>query len=186
MIQSKPIEGKGGEGGDGKGDGDTELDENAIEKRPPWHWVGFGAVAIFATWLPGAALAQKTGEHLVARRVVDLTQAELTQRLAELPKNELLMVIVPLALLHLLALAVGAAAGGYLVGRFGSGTTVREPMLAGGVVALMAITLTVGSGALASALVTGSAIFLVAVGCAALGGKRGLKKKDKSAPVADG
>ena len=27
------------------------------DDRPPWHWIGFGTVAIFAAWLPGSALA---------------------------------------------------------------------------------------------------------------------------------
>ncbi|MBS2013234.1 MAG: hypothetical protein JST00_10125 [Deltaproteobacteria bacterium] len=168
--------------GGGAGDGG----DDAIEKRPPWHWVGFGAVGIFATWLPAAFLAQKTGELLVRRRFGDVTEEELTRHLASLPKDDVMMVFLPLALLHLGALFVGAISGGYLVGRFGSGTTVREPMLAGGVVALMAMVLTLGRGGVASSLVTGSVVFLAAVGGAALGGKYGLKKKDKAAPVADG
>lgn len=169
---------------DAKKEGEGGAEDLSIEERPPWHWVGFGAVAIFATWLPGAFLAQKIGEHVVRSRFGNASEAEVAQQLFELPKDQLFLLFLPLALLHLAALAIGSAAGGYLVGRFGSGTTLREPMLAGGVVALMAITLTIGRGGVVSAIATGAIVLLVAVGFAALGGKKGLKKKDKAAPVA--
>lgn len=163
---------------------DGAADENAIEERPPWHWVGFGAVAIFATWLPGAFLAQKIGEHLVRSRFGGASEEEVGQRLMELPRDQVVMIFLPLALMHLAALAIGSAAGGYVVGRFGSGTTLREPALSGGVVAFMAIMLTIGRGGIVSALATGAIVLAIAVGFAALGGKRGLKKKDRSTPIA--
>lgn len=168
---------------DAKREGDGGGEDISIEERPPWHWVGFGAVAIFATWLPGAFAAQKIGEHIIKSRFGG-SEAEVAQHLFDLPRDQLLLLFLPLALLHLAALALGSTAGGYLVGRFGSGTTIREPALAGGVVAFMAVMLTVGRGGVASALTTGVVILLVAVGFAALGGKKGLKKKERSAPVA--
>lgn len=178
MIQSPPPRGGGG-GASGAG-----ADPDAIEARPPWHWVGFGAVAIFAAWLPLAYVAQGLGERLVTRRFEGLPREEAALRLAALSTGERLRVFAPLAAMHLLALALAATAGGFLVGRYGSGSTLREPALAGGVVALMAITLSASSGSVANLIATGAVTFLVAVGGAALGGRRGLARRAKGAPQA--
>lgn len=165
-----------------KGPGDDDPD--AIDERPPWHWVGFGAVAIFATWLPLAYVAQSLGERAVKARFEGVDPEEVVRRINAMSTGEHLRLFGPLAAMHVLALGLGALAGGYLVGRFGSGTTVREPALAGLVVALMAVVLSMGRSGVSGALLSGVVIVLVAVGGAALGGKRGLAKKDKGAPVA--
>lgn len=179
MLQSPPSRG-GDDGASGSG-GD---DPDAIEARPPWHWVGFGAVAIFAAWLPLAYLAQGLGERLVAKRFDGLPREEIVVRVAAMSTGERLWVFAPLAAMHLFALAAAAVAGGWLVGRYGSGSTVREPALAGGVVALMAVTLSASSGSVGNLIATGALTVLVAVGGAALGGRRGLSRRAKGAPQA--
>jgi hypothetical protein len=121
--------------------------------RPPWQWVGFGALAIFVVWLPLAFLA-----GWVAMRIGGLAGA-------------------PALSVAVLAsgLAVAAVAGGFLVGRWGpAGVGVREAALAGLSAALIATVLSLGfPGALAGALVT----MVVAVPFAALGGWLGLRRR---------
>ena len=127
--------------------------EDEAPARPPWQWVGFGALAIFVVWLPLAFLA-----GLAAVRLGGFADA-------------------PLLSVALLAsgLAVAAGAGGFLVGRWGpGGVGVREAALAGLAAALVASGLSLGApGALAGALVT----IAVAVPCAALGGRMGLRRR---------
>ncbi len=159
-------------------------DDDSIEDRPPWHWVGFGTVAVFAAWLPLAWVAQSLGERIMKSRLAGIADADVPAHLARLSGGEIFAMFLPMAIFHVIALGLASAAGGYLVGRFGSGTTVREPSLTGGVVALIAIMLTFSRGGGASLAATGAIILLVAVGSAALGGRRGLRKKDKGAPIA--
>jgi hypothetical protein len=121
--------------------------------RPPWQWVGFGALAIFVVWLPLAFLA-----------------GWLAFRLGGLADAPALSVAVLAA-----GLAIAAIAGGFLVGRWGpAGVGVREAALAGLSAALIASVLSLGSpGALAGAVVT----MVVAVPFAALGGWLGLRRR---------
>src|SRR5687768_2145051 len=42
--------------------------EDGEAKRPPWHWVGFGTVAIFAVWLPLAYGAQAMVSRMLIQR----------------------------------------------------------------------------------------------------------------------
>ena len=100
--------------------------------RPPWHWVGFGAVAIFAAWLPLSALAQIVLRRmLLARFGSEADEAEIAARLRAMTASEQGRQVMMLAVPHLVALAIGASAGGWLIGRFGGGITRREPAMAG-------------------------------------------------------
>jgi hypothetical protein len=121
--------------------------------RPPWQWVGFGALAIFVVWLPLAFLA-----------------AWIASRLNASGASPVAAVIVLAA-----GLALAALAGGFLVGRWGaSGVGVREAALAGLASAIIASALAFGApGALWGALAT----VVVAVPFAALGGKLGLRRR---------
>jgi hypothetical protein len=133
-------------------DGGASSDE---PERTPWQWVGFGALAIFAVWVPLAWLST-----LAAVRVApDGSAGALAAR----------------SLVLAVGLAVSAVAGGYLVGRWGTaGVGVREAALAGFVAALVAIalawlTIGVSAGALAT--------LAVAVPPAALGGYLGRRRR---------
>jgi len=130
---------------------DDELE--GAEARPPWQWVGFGALAIFVVWVP---LAYVTG--VVATRF----EVVAGSRIASL--------VVAAS-----GLAVAALAGGFLVGRWGGKDVgVREATLAGFAASLIASVLSLGApGAWAGALVT----LLVAVPFAWLGGRVGLRRR---------
>ncbi len=95
------------------------------EERPPWQWVGFGTVMIFAAWLPlayaGAALVAPRDGAGGASLGATITAAALP-------------------------LVFAAAAGGFLVGRFGEPRRVREPLLAGLLTGLLAVLVTALSG----------------------------------------
>jgi hypothetical protein len=131
----------------------TQVEEDDAEARPPWQWVGFGALAIFVVWVP---LAYATG--VVAARF----EALAASRLATLA-------------VAASGLAIAALAGGFLVGRWGGKDVgVREAALAGFAAALIATALSLGApGAWAGAVVT----VVVAVPSAALGGRVGLRRR---------
>ena len=123
-------------------------------QRPPWHWVGFGMVMIFAAWLPLA--------YVVEAIVVRVRSGA--------PEDH-----VPWAvpvLLGAVPLALAALAGGFLVGRFGKPAGTREALLAGLATGLVAILLTTLSGAFSPLFLVAAAL---AAGFAALGGAWGVR-----------
>jgi hypothetical protein len=132
-------------------------EEEEAAARPPWQWIGFGALGIFAVWLPLVYVAE-----LAAARI----GAEGGARVAS---------IVLLAA----SLAIAALAGGFLIGRWGGPAVgVREAALAGLAAALIAGGLAVGGpGALVGAVLS----VAVAVPFAAIGGRLGLRRR---APLA--
>ena len=128
-------------------------EEEEAAARPPWQWIGFGAVGIFAVWLPLAYVA-----GLAAARVGSEGSARF----------------VAVALLGA-SLALASTAGGFLVGRWGAqGVGVREAALAGLAAALIAAGLSLGSP---GALVGAAVCVVVAVPFAALGGRAGLRRR---------
>ncbi len=131
----------------------AQTDSDPQEERPPWQWVGFGALGIFVVWLPLAYLAE-----LVVVRLGGLDQAPLAR-----------------AGIFAASLAAASLAGGYLVGRWGTrGVGLREAALAGLAAAIIATALAWGAvGFSAGALVT----VALATPPAALGGWLGLKKR---------
>jgi len=72
-------------------------------ERPAWQWVGFGAAAIFAAWVPLSSLAGA----LAARIVGHASEAALP------------IAVLAASGLYAAELALGALAGGFLVGRWG-------------------------------------------------------------------
>jgi tRNA-(ms[2]io[6]A)-hydroxylase len=131
--------------------------EDDAPTRPPWQWVGFGTLAIFAAWLPLAFAA-----------------AWLASRLDADGSSHVTSVVILGA-----GLGLAALAGGFLVGRWGApGVGVREAALAGLATALIASALAFGApGAVWGALTT----VLVAVPFAALGGRLGVVRRRRSA-----
>lgn len=173
MIQSAPPAKSGG--GEGGGEG-----EDAIEERPPWHWVGFGTIATFALWLPLAYVAEAVRHHVfVSRFGATASQDEVRAAFAAMSGMERFRWTAVQTLPHLLAFALGAFAGGLLIGRFGTGTGPREAALSGVVTALVAVGVSWsvvaegGLGAVVSVLVP----LAIAVGFAWWGGRVGVKKR---------
>ena len=166
------------------GRGAEPEDENAIPARPPWHWVGFGTVAIFAAWLPLAYVAQAVVARVLAQRFgAAATATEIGMALGTMPAGERARLMAMLALPNVVALGLSAFGGGYLVGRFGAGTTGREAASAGAMTAIVALVLALGAGAASgiTALVTGFVVILLCVGSAAWGGKVGARKRSPAA-----
>ncbi len=131
-------------------------DDPDTPPRPPWQWVGFGALGIFVVWLPLAWLTT-----LVVLRLGGPEAPAAVQ-----------------ALLFAASLVLAALAGGYLVGRWGTrGVGVREAALSGLSAGVVSAMLASGSlGAPLRLLVLAVAI-LVAAPPAALGGRLGMKKR---------
>ncbi|MGH7270543.1 MAG: hypothetical protein ACREJ3_08945 [Polyangiaceae bacterium] len=131
---------------------------------PPkaWHWVGFGAVAIFTAWLPASVVAGIFAAH-VAKGAAGADHVHRLQA------------GVVIAVAYAAALAVGAALGGYVVGRWGSAQAgIREAALAGLAAAVVASVASWSSfGMRAGPLL----VVVVAVPAAALGGKLGLRRR---------
>lgn len=177
MIQSAPP--SKGDGGDG-----AAPDDDAIEVRPPWHWVGFGTVAIFAAWLPLAYVAQAVVARVLAQRFgATATAQDIASSLGTMPAGERARLMAILALPNVFALGLAAFGGGYLVGRFGKGTGARESASAGAMTALVALALSLGGGAAAgglAAVATALVTVFIAVGFAAWGGRVGVRKREKS------
>jgi hypothetical protein len=139
------------------------------EERPPWHWVGFGAVAIFVVWLPLAYAAEAVSRRLVAAK---LGTAEAS--FADLPRSERLTVLAMLSVPQAIALVVAGLAGGFLVTRFGHGTKRRDAAFAGLAVGVLALGLTCAEmGSSFAALV----VPLLATASAMAGGALGARKR---------
>jgi hypothetical protein len=142
------------------------------EQRPAWHWIGFGAAAIFIVWLPLAYLAEAVSRRLVVGRIgagervlEDLSVAER--------RAALVMLVAPQAI----ALLLASLSGGLLVTRFGKGTRVRDAALAGLMVGLLALGLTYAqTGPSLAALV----VPLIASTSAAIGGMLGMSRQRSS------
>ena len=180
MIQSAPPARQR----PGEGKGDAPEDENAIPVRPPWHWVGFGTVAIFAAWLPLAYVAQAVVARVLAQRFgASAAAADIATALGSMPAGERARLMAMLAVPNVVALGLSAFAGGYLVGRFGVSTTGREPASAGAMTALVALVLALGAGGSSgvTAVVTALVTILICVGFASWGGKVGARKRSPAA-----
>jgi hypothetical protein len=136
-------------------------EENESDRRAPWQWVGFGALAIFTAWIPLAALAAAAAARLPAG--------------ADARGNAPALVGLAVVALYGAALALGAALGGFLVGRWGAaGVGVREAALAGLGAAIVA-----GAATWVSLGPSVGALFVagVALPMAALGGRAGLRRR---------
>ena len=123
--------------------------------RRPWQWVGFGALAIFTAWIPLAGLA-----GAAAARLGESTFAGAG---------------IGIVTVYAAALALGAALGGFLVGRWGTaGVGLREAALAGLGASAVAVGITwVSFGPSVGTLLVAA----VATPMAAVGGRFGLRAR---------
>jgi MFS family permease len=147
------------------------------EERPPLHWVGFGTVAIFAAWLPLTYVAGAISARVMEGRFgKDASKDAITLALEAMDAGERARLMAVVALPGLFALAIAAFGGGFIVGRFGDRTGMREAALAGGIAALIASAMA-WAGPTLSTLVAASVTILVAVGFAAWGGRTGSRRR---------
>ncbi|MDB4941422.1 MAG: tRNA-(ms[2]io[6]A)-hydroxylase [Labilithrix sp.] len=179
MLQSSPSPAPKPPADHPETDGESGHDE-AIPSRPPWHWVGFGTVAIFAAWLPLAYVAQAVVSRVTTQRFGEsATQSDVANAIALMPAGERARIMAIMALPNVAAVALACFGGGYLVGRFGKGTGAREAGTAGAMTALVALVLALGNGVASgtAAIVTALVTLLLTIGFATWGGHAGLKKR---------
>ena len=135
----------------------TVLKDTGDESAPrrPWQWVGFGALAIFTAWIPLAGLAGAAASCLGESALAGAGAA--------------------IVAVYAVALGLGAALGGFLVGRWGTaGVGLREAALAGlGASAVAIVATWVSFGPSAGALLVAA----VATPMAAAGGRFGLRAR---------
>lgn len=156
-------------------------DAETGEPRPPWHWVGFGVVIIFAVWLPlsyvGGALQRSM---LAAKFGADASAEQIALATAAMTPGERTQLMLSQALPVVFALALAAFAGGVVVGKFGAGAGPKESARSGAITALIAVAISF-SGFTVASLVSTIVIFVVATGFAWWGGRVGIRKKSASA-----
>lgn len=145
-------------------------DEVDDEERPPWHWAGFGVVAIFAAWLPLSYLGGALSQRLVGQ--IDLDQLHAASA------GEQARVALMVGLPTMVGLALAAFGGGFVVGRFGTGPGARVGGVSGAVTALI-VTVLSWAGFKGTVLVGAAIVFALATGMAALGGRVGAKRRPK-------
>jgi len=110
-------------------------DVSDTSPRPRWHWVVFGALAIFAVWLPLAYVAQALSARLIDASLGNASPRALSALTAtEQARMSFLPWGLPTA-----ALGLAASGGGYVLGRWGDGPAGRQAAEAGAVAALLPI-----------------------------------------------
>ncbi len=133
----------------------AEVADESDEDRPPWHWAGIGAAAVFFAWLPLA--------YIVNGPLGGLFSGGTVAKVAAVALN-------------LAAFVIGSFGGGYLVGRFGGQAGVKEATVAGAGAAVFAWMLAASqarSGLLVwIMMLTGMA--MLGAGAARIGGAVGL------------
>jgi len=149
-------------------------DEDA-DARPPSHWIGFGLVAIFTLWAPFAAVAEAVKRRAIVSYLGDhSSETDLQLAVASLSDADRSRLAVVVFSLPLIALALAATGGGYLVGRFGGQAGKREAALAGAGAALVATGLAwLGGGVSLASLLS----IAIAVPFAALGARLGIRAR---------
>ncbi len=129
--------------------------------RPGWQWVGFGALAIIAVWVPLSAVVGA----VAARLLVPPSDGRALGRAALLVSGA-----------YIAELAMGAFAGGYLVGKWGPARVgVRHAALAGLAAASALAAATCAT--LGPTLGGGIAILVLAPATAAVGGRIGTRRR---------
>jgi len=131
-------------------------------ERAAWQWVSFGAGAIFVAWLPlsaiGLALAARMARHWQLDDPAQLVRAGIA-----------------IATIYALAIAIGAFAGGFIVGRWGNANVgALQAALAGLVAATVA---TVLSGVSFGFAPRSLLVVVVAAPMSALGGALGRRAR---------
>jgi hypothetical protein len=103
-------------------------DADGSPDRPPWHWTGFGTVAIFVTWLPLAALGQWFFAGATGPQAAEAGSAR--------PAAFMGFVLTQLA-----GFLLASFLGGALLGRYGGKAGPREAAASGFAVGLIAVLL---------------------------------------------
>jgi hypothetical protein len=160
-----------------KADGSKNEDDN----RPPWHWVGFGTLLVFGAWLPLAYAASAIETRLLARFAQATSQDAVASALREASPHDAARLRFQVLILLTMPLALGAFAGGFIVGRWSKDAGVREAALAGLAAALVACVLSWADAGISVAPLAGVAI---AVPMAALGGWSGAQRRSTAGVTA--
>ncbi|MGH7285153.1 MAG: hypothetical protein ACRELY_26825 [Polyangiaceae bacterium] len=143
--------------------------------RPPLHWVGFGVVAIFALWLPLAALAEACKRRAIVEYIGDRSgEIDTELALASLDPTEHARLSMWIFGLPICALALASLGGGYLIGRYGGAAGHREGALAAALAAFVAAAFASLAGGMTLAILL--PVFLAAP-FGALGAWLGKKKR---------
>lgn len=145
---------------------EAQVEAEAEDDRPAWHWAAIGTVAVFLAWLP----------------LLYVAHALLGAMLPSEPSSAPPRLQAALIGADLLAFAIAGFAAGFLVGRVGKLATKREAMVSGISAAVLAwlvgvVGLTERPLAWALVLVV---LVLVGGGSARFGGARGVKARDKA------
>lgn len=155
-------------------------DDETGEPRPPWHWVGFGVVIIFATWLPLSYVGAAVQRSMLASKFgADASAEQITIATAAMSPGERTQLMLSQALPVVFALALAAFAGGIVVAKFGAGAGPKESARSGAITALIAVAISF-TGFNVATLVSTVVIFVVATGFAWWGGRVGIRKKAAS------
>ena len=126
----------------------TPEEEQGTDARPPWHWVGFGTTAIIAAWVPLTYGATAIASWWVRARFPQAAkEADLSALLAVLAPGDRLTVVAVSIGLPSIGMAIGAAFGGYIVGRWGGeSATSREAAISGFAASVIVSVITFASG----------------------------------------
>lgn len=140
----------------------------AGDEDPPrarWQWVVFGALAIVTTWVPAAAIAGAFAGRFAARSAQALPE-------------DVTRIALTIGGAYALALTLGAAAGGYVVGRWGAAAAgLREAAISGLVASLVAA----GASWVSLGPSPAPAVLpLLIVPAAAVGGMLGLRRRARA------
>jgi hypothetical protein len=157
----------------------SSSESNADDQtRPPWHWVGFGTVAIFAAWLPLAYVAGAVSAKMMAARFgADASKDAIDLALRAMTSGERAQIMATVALPNVLGLALAAFAGGVVVGRFGAGPyPARVAAFSGAVTAFIASAIA-WAGFTAATVIAATVTFAVAIGFSAWGGRFGASRR---------
>jgi hypothetical protein len=130
-------------------------DEPEPDDRPPWHWAGLGAVAIFVVWLPLAAIATSLGQRWVTP----------TPDAGDVPTRVRALLVG----VHALAFALACVVGGFFVRRVGARTTPRHAVASGVAAAAIAWVLAATQGLSNAGLLAWAALLVVVAAIGALG-----------------
>lgn len=156
-------------------------DDDTGEPRPPWHWVGFGVVIIFAAWLPLSYVGGAVQRSMLSSKFgADASPDQIAIATAAMTPGERAQLMLSQALPVVFALALAAFAGGVVVGKFGAGAGPKESARSGAITALIAVAISFAGFSVAT-LVSTIVIFLVATGFAWWGGRVGIRKKSSAA-----
>ena len=158
--------------GDEPAGGDDE-----VEERPPWHWAGFGTVAIFFVWLPLTYVGGWVSKRvLLARFGEGATKEQVEDAIAKMSSGEHARLMAVVGLPNVLALAFASFCGGVIVGRFGKGGA-RPAAVSGAVTAVIASILVEATGVSLSTVAALLVTAAVAIGFAYGGGKVGAARR---------